>query len=160
MSELHQWSKVTSCPFCLFIPIPLLPLKGSSYFLDHSNGSDWLSAILSLLFVVPLMLNVESTFHWQAGAVAGLHCWMGFLLYLQRCLPPWYTLKNLQRASGMLTSLMLPCLFMRVFSGLRVLAFMLWCLWKSWGRCSGSCCSSSTWCLHSVWLSTLLCWTR
>lgn len=55
-----------------------------SYFKDYSNCIDWGAAVLSLLFVIPLMLNVEGTLHWQAGAVAGLHCWMGFLLYLQR----------------------------------------------------------------------------
>lgn len=69
-------------------------------------------------------------------------------------------LENLQRASGMLTNLVFLCLVYVCIAGLRALAFMLWCLWKSWERCSVWCCSSSTWCLHSVWLSTLLCWTR
>ncbi|KAM9337048.1 transient receptor potential cation channel subfamily A member 1b [Symphorus nematophorus] len=55
-----------------------------NYFKDYSNQSDWLSAILSLLFVIPFMLNVEGSWHWQAGAMAVLNSWIGFLLYLQR----------------------------------------------------------------------------
>uniref|UniRef100_A0A3Q0QSM7 Transient receptor potential cation channel, subfamily A, member 1b n=1 Tax=Amphilophus citrinellus TaxID=61819 RepID=A0A3Q0QSM7_AMPCI len=46
--------------------------------------SDWISAIFSILFVVPLMLNAEGSLHWQAGAIAVLNSWVGFLLYLQR----------------------------------------------------------------------------
>lgn len=55
-----------------------------NYFKDYSNQSDWLSAILSLLFVIPIMLNAEGSFHWQVGAMAVLNSWIGFLLYLQR----------------------------------------------------------------------------
>uniref|UniRef100_A0A8C9Z6I4 Transient receptor potential cation channel, subfamily A, member 1b n=1 Tax=Sander lucioperca TaxID=283035 RepID=A0A8C9Z6I4_SANLU len=45
---------------------------------------DWFSAILSLLFIIPTMLNVEGSLQWQAGALAVLSSWIGFLLYLQR----------------------------------------------------------------------------
>ncbi|XP_062297967.1 transient receptor potential cation channel subfamily A member 1b [Scomber scombrus] len=55
-----------------------------SYFRDYSNQCDWLSAIFSLLFIIPLMLNAEGSLHWQAGAAAVLNSWVGFLLYLQR----------------------------------------------------------------------------
>uniref|UniRef100_A0A673AM39 Ion transport domain-containing protein n=1 Tax=Sphaeramia orbicularis TaxID=375764 RepID=A0A673AM39_9TELE len=55
-----------------------------NYFKDYSNECDWASAIMSLLFIIPLMLNVEGSLHWQAGAVAVLNSWIGFLLYLQR----------------------------------------------------------------------------
>ncbi|XP_041817411.1 transient receptor potential cation channel subfamily A member 1b [Chelmon rostratus] len=55
-----------------------------NYFKDYSNQSDWFSAILCLLFVIPTMLNVEGSLHWQAGALAVLNSWVGFLLYLQR----------------------------------------------------------------------------
>uniref|UniRef100_A0A3Q2C6S8 Transient receptor potential cation channel, subfamily A, member 1b n=1 Tax=Cyprinodon variegatus TaxID=28743 RepID=A0A3Q2C6S8_CYPVA len=55
-----------------------------SYFRDSSNHIDWLSAIFSLLFVIPLLLNTEVSLHWQAGAMAVLFSWIGFLLYLQR----------------------------------------------------------------------------
>ncbi|CAB1447403.1 unnamed protein product [Pleuronectes platessa] len=55
-----------------------------NYLKDSSNSSDWVSAIFSLLFVIPIMLNVESSLHWQAGAFAILNSWIGFLLYLQR----------------------------------------------------------------------------
>ncbi|XP_034025950.1 transient receptor potential cation channel subfamily A member 1b [Thalassophryne amazonica] len=55
-----------------------------NYFRDSSNFCDWTSAIFSLLFIIPLMLNSNGTIHWQAGAFAVLHSWIGFLLYLQR----------------------------------------------------------------------------
>ncbi|KAM9331854.1 transient receptor potential cation channel subfamily A member 1b [Pholidichthys leucotaenia] len=54
------------------------------YFKDYSNQTDWVSAIFSLLFVIPLMLNVKGSLHWQAGALAILNSWIGFLLYQQR----------------------------------------------------------------------------
>ncbi|XP_067434014.1 transient receptor potential cation channel subfamily A member 1b [Thunnus thynnus] len=55
-----------------------------NYFRDYSNHCDWLSAIFSLLFIIPVMLNAEGSLHWQAGAMAVLNSWVGFLLYLQR----------------------------------------------------------------------------
>ncbi|XP_068613571.1 transient receptor potential cation channel subfamily A member 1-like [Brachionichthys hirsutus] len=55
-----------------------------NYFRDYSNQNDWTSAILSLLFIIPTMLNLEGSLHWQAGALAVLSSWIGFLLYLQR----------------------------------------------------------------------------
>lgn len=55
--------------------------------MDPSNSLDWCYAILSLTFVIPLMLNVEGSLHWQAGAMAVLNSWVGLLLYLQRCCP-------------------------------------------------------------------------
>ncbi|KAM9839532.1 transient receptor potential cation channel subfamily A member 1b [Aulostomus maculatus] len=55
-----------------------------NYLRDYSNQSDWFSAIFSLLFIIPLMLNAEGSLHWQAGAIAVLNSWIGFLLYLQR----------------------------------------------------------------------------
>ncbi|XP_056155818.1 transient receptor potential cation channel subfamily A member 1b [Lampris incognitus] len=55
-----------------------------NYFRDVSNQCDWSSAIFSLLFVIPLFFNMESSFYWQAGALAVLSSWIGFLLYLQR----------------------------------------------------------------------------
>uniref|UniRef100_A0A3B4A594 Ion transport domain-containing protein n=1 Tax=Periophthalmus magnuspinnatus TaxID=409849 RepID=A0A3B4A594_9GOBI len=54
-----------------------------SYFKDTSNQIDWFSALSSLGFVIPLMLNAQGSFHWQVGAVAVLSSWVGFLLYLQ-----------------------------------------------------------------------------
>uniref|UniRef100_A0A671XYL0 Transient receptor potential cation channel, subfamily A, member 1b n=1 Tax=Sparus aurata TaxID=8175 RepID=A0A671XYL0_SPAAU len=55
-----------------------------NYFKDYTNQNDWFSAILSLLFVIPLIINAEGSLHWQAGAVAVLQSWVGFLFYLQR----------------------------------------------------------------------------
>uniref|UniRef100_A0A8C7YS93 Transient receptor potential cation channel, subfamily A, member 1b n=1 Tax=Oryzias sinensis TaxID=183150 RepID=A0A8C7YS93_9TELE len=59
-------------------------LRRWNYFRDHSNHNDWASAVYSLLFIIPLMINAEGSLHWQAGALAVLHYWIGFLLYLQR----------------------------------------------------------------------------
>ncbi|KAM6900693.1 transient receptor potential cation channel subfamily A member 1b isoform 1-T1 [Xenentodon cancila] len=55
-----------------------------NYFRDSSNQLDWFSAICSLMFIIPLMMNTDSHWHWQAGALAVLQYWVGFLLYLQR----------------------------------------------------------------------------
>ncbi|KAJ3611434.1 hypothetical protein NHX12_021449, partial [Muraenolepis orangiensis] len=55
-----------------------------NYFMDSSNKIDWMVASCSLAFVIPLMLNVEGSLHWQAGALAVFHSWVCFLLYLQR----------------------------------------------------------------------------
>ncbi|XP_035510152.1 transient receptor potential cation channel subfamily A member 1b [Morone saxatilis] len=55
-----------------------------NYFKDFSNQSDWFTAILSLLFIIPIMLNVRGSLHWQAGALAVLNSWVGFLFYIQR----------------------------------------------------------------------------
>ncbi|KAK2859429.1 hypothetical protein Q5P01_004049 [Channa striata] len=51
---------------------------------DYSNHCDWFSAIFALLYIIPVMFNVEGSLHWQAGAIAVLNSWVGFLLYLQR----------------------------------------------------------------------------
>lgn len=59
--------------------------KRWKYFRDTSNHFDWISAILSLLFVIPIMLNAGNSLNWQAGAMAVLFSWIGLLLYLQRC---------------------------------------------------------------------------
>lgn len=45
---------------------------------------DWTSTVCSLLFVVPLMLDVKDSWHWPAGALASLASWVNLLLYLQR----------------------------------------------------------------------------
>ncbi|XP_017351760.1 transient receptor potential cation channel subfamily A member 1a [Ictalurus punctatus] len=54
------------------------------YLQDASNVMDWGSTICSLLFVIPLLLNVKKSWHWQAGALASLGSWVNLLLYLQR----------------------------------------------------------------------------
>ncbi|KAJ8413411.1 hypothetical protein AAFF_G00094070 [Aldrovandia affinis] len=55
-----------------------------NYFRDISNGLDWAAAVCSIMFVIPLLLNVDGNLHWQAGAYAVLVSWVNFLLYLQR----------------------------------------------------------------------------
>uniref|UniRef100_A0A672JFM3 Transient receptor potential cation channel, subfamily A, member 1b n=1 Tax=Salarias fasciatus TaxID=181472 RepID=A0A672JFM3_SALFA len=55
-----------------------------NYFKDYSNHSDWLSAIFSLLFIVPLMMNAQGSWYWQAGALGVFNSWVAFLLFLQR----------------------------------------------------------------------------
>ncbi|XP_072524951.1 transient receptor potential cation channel subfamily A member 1a [Salminus brasiliensis] len=54
------------------------------YLRDMSNLMDWSATVCSLLFVIPLLLNVKSSWHWQAGALAALASWINLLLYLQR----------------------------------------------------------------------------
>uniref|UniRef100_A0A674NZZ9 Transient receptor potential cation channel, subfamily A, member 1b n=1 Tax=Takifugu rubripes TaxID=31033 RepID=A0A674NZZ9_TAKRU len=66
------FSKICSCPSRL------------KYFKDYSNQMDWCTAIFSLTFIIPVMLNVDSSFQWQAGAMAVLQSWVGLLMYLQR----------------------------------------------------------------------------
>uniref|UniRef100_A0A4W5MAL7 Ion transport domain-containing protein n=1 Tax=Hucho hucho TaxID=62062 RepID=A0A4W5MAL7_9TELE len=55
-----------------------------SYFKDPFNCQDWVVAIFSLLFVIPLYFTVEGSWYWQAGAFAVFQSWISFLLYLQR----------------------------------------------------------------------------
>ncbi|XP_017213756.1 transient receptor potential cation channel subfamily A member 1a isoform X2 [Danio rerio] len=55
-----------------------------NYLRDLSNYMDWAAAICALLFVVPLLMNLKSSWHWQAGALAALTSWLNLLLYLQR----------------------------------------------------------------------------
>ncbi|MCJ8744730.1 hypothetical protein PDJAM_G00122030 [Pangasius djambal] len=54
------------------------------YLQDVSNVMDWAATICSLLFILPLLLNVKKSWHWQAGALASLASWINLLLYLQR----------------------------------------------------------------------------
>ncbi|XP_034416620.1 transient receptor potential cation channel subfamily A member 1b [Cyclopterus lumpus] len=54
------------------------------YFKDYSNQADWFCAIFCLLYIIPTILNLDGSLHWQAGAMAVLGSWIGFLLYLQR----------------------------------------------------------------------------
>ncbi|KAL4635179.1 transient receptor potential cation channel subfamily A member 1-like [Arapaima gigas] len=56
----------------------------SKYFTDPSNIMDWGAAIFSLIFITFLLLKVQGTWYWQAGAWAILCSWVNFLLYLQR----------------------------------------------------------------------------
>ncbi|KAK1790186.1 hypothetical protein P4O66_014104, partial [Electrophorus voltai] len=58
--------------------------KGLKYLQDVSNLMDWAAAVASLLFVIPLLLDIKSTWHWQAGTLAALCTWINLLLYLQR----------------------------------------------------------------------------
>ncbi|KAJ8376614.1 hypothetical protein SKAU_G00071940 [Synaphobranchus kaupii] len=90
-SDKHEYSNI----ICMFLVLALnlyavakeivqMVQQRSHYFRDISNGLDWVSATFSILFVVPLLLNVEGSLHWQAGAYAVLASWINFLLYLQR----------------------------------------------------------------------------
>ncbi|XP_023650187.1 transient receptor potential cation channel subfamily A member 1b isoform X1 [Paramormyrops kingsleyae] len=55
-----------------------------SYFRDVSNSLDWGAAVSSLIFVIPLLMNLPTSWSWQAGAWAVFFSWVNFLLYLQR----------------------------------------------------------------------------
>ncbi|XP_038819178.1 transient receptor potential cation channel subfamily A member 1-like [Salvelinus namaycush] len=58
--------------------------QGSKYFCDVTNALDWGAAISTLLFVIPLLMDLKDTWHWEAGVVAVLLSWINFLLYFQR----------------------------------------------------------------------------
>uniref|UniRef100_A0A4W6E3J6 Transient receptor potential cation channel, subfamily A, member 1b n=1 Tax=Lates calcarifer TaxID=8187 RepID=A0A4W6E3J6_LATCA len=70
--------------YCIAKEMVQISQQRWNYFKDYSNQIDWFSAITSLLFIIPIMLNVDGSLHWQAGAIAVLNSWVGFLLYLQR----------------------------------------------------------------------------
>ncbi|XP_055364424.1 transient receptor potential cation channel subfamily A member 1b [Betta splendens] len=70
--------------YCIGKEVVQISQQRWNYFKDFSNQCDWMSAIFSLLYIIPLMSNAEGSLHWQAGAVAVLNSWIGFLLYLQR----------------------------------------------------------------------------
>uniref|UniRef100_A0A8C6U7Q4 Transient receptor potential cation channel, subfamily A, member 1b n=1 Tax=Neogobius melanostomus TaxID=47308 RepID=A0A8C6U7Q4_9GOBI len=70
--------------YSIFKELVQISQQGWCYFRDASNPCDWFTAIACLGFVIPMMLNVEGSVHWQIGAFAVLTGWMGFLIYLQR----------------------------------------------------------------------------
>nr|XP_040149889.1 transient receptor potential cation channel subfamily A member 1 [Ictidomys tridecemlineatus]AUF73697.1 TRPA1 [Ictidomys tridecemlineatus] len=55
-----------------------------NYFLDYNNALEWLIYTTSIIFVLPLFVNVPANVQWQCGAIAIYFYWMNFLLYLQR----------------------------------------------------------------------------
>uniref|UniRef100_A0A8B9LRD2 Transient receptor potential cation channel subfamily A member 1 n=1 Tax=Astyanax mexicanus TaxID=7994 RepID=A0A8B9LRD2_ASTMX len=90
-SEILMNSKFSKCLYFFYFVMSLFGKEivqmfqqRLKYLRDMSNFMDWSSTICSLLFVIPLLLNVESSWHWQAGALAGLISWINLLLYLQR----------------------------------------------------------------------------
>ncbi|XP_062843287.1 transient receptor potential cation channel subfamily A member 1a [Trichomycterus rosablanca] len=87
-----QCYAITSCMFLVFTmnlyavgkELVQMGQQRLKYLWDKSNLMDWASAVCSLLFVVPLLLNVKESWHWPAGALASLASWVNLLLYLQR----------------------------------------------------------------------------
>uniref|UniRef100_A0AAY4ATT1 Ion transport domain-containing protein n=1 Tax=Denticeps clupeoides TaxID=299321 RepID=A0AAY4ATT1_9TELE len=65
------------------VPISFHQVR-ANYFTDFSNAADWTTAISSLVFVIPIFFRVQTSWHWEAGALAILFAWVNFLLYLQR----------------------------------------------------------------------------
>ncbi|XP_006139856.1 transient receptor potential cation channel subfamily A member 1 [Tupaia chinensis] len=55
-----------------------------NYFLDVNNAIEWIIYIASMIFVLPLFINIPGDVQWQCGAMAIYFYWMNFLLYLQR----------------------------------------------------------------------------
>ncbi|XP_048113607.1 transient receptor potential cation channel subfamily A member 1a [Alosa alosa] len=56
----------------------------TGYLRDVTNALDWLSAITSVVFVVTLLQDMRTAWHWQIGALAVFYNWMNLLLYLRR----------------------------------------------------------------------------
>ncbi|XP_076837477.1 transient receptor potential cation channel subfamily A member 1a isoform X2 [Brachyhypopomus gauderio] len=87
-----QCYTITTCMFLVFTmnmyavskEIVQMCNQRLKYLQDMSNLMDWAAAVSSLLFVIPLLLDVKSTWHWQAGTLAALSTWINLLLYLQR----------------------------------------------------------------------------
>ncbi|XP_005362408.1 transient receptor potential cation channel subfamily A member 1 [Microtus ochrogaster] len=55
-----------------------------NYFLDYNNALEWVIYTTSIIFVLPLFLNIPAYMQWECGAIAIFFYWMNFLLYLQR----------------------------------------------------------------------------
>ncbi|XP_021077932.1 transient receptor potential cation channel subfamily A member 1 isoform X1 [Mus pahari] len=55
-----------------------------NYFLDYNNALEWVIYTTSIIFVLPLFLEIPAYMQWQCGAIAIFFYWMNFLLYLQR----------------------------------------------------------------------------
>ncbi|XP_049998080.1 transient receptor potential cation channel subfamily A member 1 [Alexandromys fortis] len=55
-----------------------------NYFLDYNNALEWVIYTTSIIFVLPLFLNIPAYMQWECGAIAIFSYWMNFLLYLQR----------------------------------------------------------------------------
>ncbi|KAM4865541.1 transient receptor potential cation channel subfamily A member 1 [Thomomys bottae] len=55
-----------------------------NYFLDYNNGLEWIIYTTSIIFVLPLFVNIPGHVQWQCGAIAIFFYWMNFLMYLQR----------------------------------------------------------------------------
>uniref|UniRef100_A0AAY4AUC0 Ion transport domain-containing protein n=1 Tax=Denticeps clupeoides TaxID=299321 RepID=A0AAY4AUC0_9TELE len=84
--SFHQvvvFNKPKKLPTILSVCVFFLP-KRANYFTDFSNAADWTTAISSLVFVIPIFFRVQTSWHWEAGALAILFAWVNFLLYLQR----------------------------------------------------------------------------
>ncbi|XP_061662032.1 transient receptor potential cation channel subfamily A member 1b isoform X2 [Syngnathoides biaculeatus] len=70
--------------YCIVKEVLQIIQQRWNYLKDYSNQADWVSAINSLLFIIPAMLNASGSWYWEAGALAVLNSWIAFLLYLQR----------------------------------------------------------------------------
>ncbi|XP_033616459.1 transient receptor potential cation channel subfamily A member 1 isoform X3 [Fukomys damarensis] len=55
-----------------------------NYFLDYNNALEWIIYTKSIIFVLPLFVNIPASVQWQCGAIAIFFYWMNFLMYLQR----------------------------------------------------------------------------
>uniref|UniRef100_A0A8C2UT80 Transient receptor potential cation channel subfamily A member 1 n=1 Tax=Chinchilla lanigera TaxID=34839 RepID=A0A8C2UT80_CHILA len=55
-----------------------------NYFLDYNNALEWIIYTKSIIFVLPLFVNIPAYVQWQCGAIAIFLYWMNFLMYLQR----------------------------------------------------------------------------
>ncbi|XP_063076013.1 transient receptor potential cation channel subfamily A member 1a [Engraulis encrasicolus] len=92
-TSLHQ--QCMKINICLFLTLAMnlyavgkelaqIYQQRTDYLQDVTNMVDWGSAISSVVFVVALLLDLKSDWHWPVGALAVLFGWMNLLLYLQR----------------------------------------------------------------------------
>uniref|UniRef100_I3M5D3 Transient receptor potential cation channel subfamily A member 1 n=1 Tax=Ictidomys tridecemlineatus TaxID=43179 RepID=I3M5D3_ICTTR len=59
-----------------------------NYFLDYNNALEWLIYTTSIIFVLPLFVNVPANVQWQCGAIAIYFYWMNFLFQFELFLCP------------------------------------------------------------------------
>uniref|UniRef100_H0X4C5 Transient receptor potential cation channel subfamily A member 1 n=1 Tax=Otolemur garnettii TaxID=30611 RepID=H0X4C5_OTOGA len=55
-----------------------------NYLSDFNNIIEWIIYTTSIIFVLPLFIDIPAHVQWQCGAIAIYFYWMNFLLYLQR----------------------------------------------------------------------------
>ncbi|EHB06406.1 Transient receptor potential cation channel subfamily A member 1 [Heterocephalus glaber] len=64
--------------------LEILDTTKKNYFLDYNNVLEWIIYTKSIIFVLPLFVNIPAYVQWQCGAIAIFFYWMNFLMYLQR----------------------------------------------------------------------------
>ncbi|XP_063062573.1 transient receptor potential cation channel subfamily A member 1b [Engraulis encrasicolus] len=84
MAQIAFFMVLASNIISILRQIGMMTHQKMKYFKDPSNPAEGVTAISTLVFIIPLLCGVTQTWVWEAGAVAILMSWINFLLYLQR----------------------------------------------------------------------------